>query len=279
MAVPVNSVVPAITGTVDVGEQLTSSTGTWTGGVTAYAYQWQRSEDTETWLDISGADNDKYTLSVNDCQKYVRVSVIATNNSGDSLPAYSLSTIIVPDEWFVVEDGTAKSNAISFASNEAADAYHSKRGNTAWTMLLHTQKHGLLVKATDYMEQVYRERWKGIRVTDSQSLSWPRAYVEREDGDYESPTSSYRAYATYYYPSNVVPQEVINACCELALKAYTADLSPDIDRVTKREKLGPMEVEYQDYGKPYKTFRNVDNILSFLLKSSGSGVFRKLERV
>lgn len=277
MAVPVNSAVPTISGTVAVGETLTSSTGTWSPTPTSYAYQWQRVN--ATTVDITGATQSTYVVTALDVGHYLRCEVIATNNSGDSSPAYTVNTILVPVDWFIVEDGTAKSDALSFVSVADADEYHARRNHTEWTLLTLGQKHAYLVDATEYMEEVYRERWKGIRVTDSQALSWPRAYVEREDGDYESPTSSYRAYATYYYPSNVVPTEVKNACSELAYKRISGELSPDIDRVTKREKLGPMEVEYQDYGKPYKQYRAIDNMLSVLLKSSGSGVFRKIERV
>lgn len=179
----------------------------------------------------------------------------------------------------IVEDGTAKSDAESFISVSDADTYQSNRGNATWAALTTTQKEQLLRKATDYMEQVYRERWKGLRKTASQALSWPREWVPREDYYAVDSAIPDSVDGTFYYASNVVPTEVKNSCAELAYKANSADLAPDIDRVTKREKLGPMEVEYQDYGKPYKTFRNVDNFLSVLLKSSGSGVFRKLERV
>ncbi len=41
-AVPVNSVLPAISGTAQVGQSLSSSTGTWSGSPTSYAYQWSR---------------------------------------------------------------------------------------------------------------------------------------------------------------------------------------------------------------------------------------------
>lgn len=267
MAEPVNTVAPTITGTVEVGETLTCSTGTWSPSPTSYAYQWQRVN--AATVDISGATQATYVITADDVGHYLQCKVIATNNTGPSLPAYTDQTVIVPADWFIVEDGTAKSDAVSYVSVSAADEYHAKRGNTAWTNLTNSQKHLLLVRATDYIEQMYRERWEGVRATITQSLSWPREYVEYPDvADF---------YPTSYYPENQVPAEVKNACAELALKANADALSPDVDRVTAREKLGPMEVEYQSYGKPYKMFRSIDNMLSVWLQSTG-GAFKRLVR-
>ena len=45
LTVPANTVLPAITGTVTVGQTLTASSGTWTGNPTpTYGYQWKRDE-------------------------------------------------------------------------------------------------------------------------------------------------------------------------------------------------------------------------------------------
>lgn len=277
MAVPVNSAVPTISGTVAVGETLTSSTGTWSPTPTSYAYQWQRVN--ATTVDISGATQSTYVVTALDVGHYLRCEVIATNNSGDSLPAYTVNTILVPVDWFIVEDGTAKSDALSFVSVADADEYHARRNHTEWTLLTLGQKHAYLVDATEYIEEVYRERWKGLRKTATQALSWPREWVVREDYYAVDSVIPDSVNGAFYYPSNIVPTEVKNACAELAYKRISGELSPDIDRVTKREKLGPMEVEYQDYGKPYKVYRAIDNMLSVLLNSTSSGVFRKLERV
>ena len=80
-----------------------------------------------------------------------------------------------------VETGTGASNSESYASVTNADTYHSNRGNSLWATLTTPEKEQALRRATDYMEQVYRKRWKGVRVNATQALSFPREWVERED--------------------------------------------------------------------------------------------------
>lgn len=164
----------------------------------------------------------------------------------------------------IVEDGTGLSNSETYISVTDADTYHSNRGNTAWASLTNAAKEQALRKAADYMIQVYRQSWIGTRYITTQALDWPRSNVpSTEDG--------------VDYVLNTVPNEVKVACAELALKASSSDLAPDIDRVTKSEKLGPMAVEYET-GVPYKRYRAIDNMLSAWLLNVG-GMFRKLERV
>ena len=162
MAAPVNSVAPAITGTVEVGYTLTCSTGTWTGGVTSYAYQWQRVNDSTA--DISGATASTYTITSSDCGHVLQCVVTATNNTG-STDATSNQTAEVPEDWFIPEDGTGLSTANSLCSVAYAETYHSQRANTSWTQLGCGQKKASLVKAADYIQQMYRARWKGERIS------------------------------------------------------------------------------------------------------------------
>lgn len=69
---PVNSVLPAITGTTTVGQTLTSSTGTWSNSPSSYTYQWNRDG-----VAISGATNNTYVLQVADGNKVITVTVNA----------------------------------------------------------------------------------------------------------------------------------------------------------------------------------------------------------
>lgn len=170
----------------------------------------------------------------------------------------------------IVEDGSGMENAESYISVADADTYHSNLGNSTWATLTTTVKEQLLRKATNYMVQVYRQSWAGIRKNDTQSLDFPRYLVPKYDNG-----------AMYsYYDENSVPKEVKDACCEFALKANTSALAPDLDRLTKREKLGTLEVEYDTTkGYPYVQYRAMDNLLSPLLKPTSFSPSASLARV
>lgn len=169
----------------------------------------------------------------------------------------------------IVEDGTAKSDAESFCTVAFADSYHSNRGNSSWAAIAtEAEKEALLRKATDYMEEVYRLRWLGYRATESQALSWPRDEVQRRDFTYLNQFS--------FYPNDQVPTEIQKACAELAIKANSETLAPDIGRVKERSKVGPIDVTYEKGSPPYKRFRAVDNILAPFLDSGSIGTFRNV---
>ncbi len=164
----------------------------------------------------------------------------------------------------IVEDGSGKSDAESFISVENASAYHTARGNSAWAALASDAvREQCLRKATDYMEQVYRSRWQGYRVTEEQALSWPRSDVY-VDG--------------YAIASDIVPAQVANACAELALRASAGDLAPDLDQRIKREKIDVLETEYDSASPQYMRYRAVDNMLAAFLAQMGSSTFRKVVR-
>ena len=77
---PVNTVAPAISGTAERGETLTSTTGTWTGtGTITYAYQWKRDGS-----NISGATSSTYILVAADDNANITCLVTATDDAGSN---------------------------------------------------------------------------------------------------------------------------------------------------------------------------------------------------
>jgi hypothetical protein len=158
----------------------------------------------------------------------------------------------------IVETGGGSATAESYASVADADARMAARGNDTWAPLSAAEKEEALRRATDWMLQAYRDRWTGYRQHLGQALCWPR-YGVVVDG--------------FYVPIDSVPNEVKNACIDLAFKAAAADLAPDLSRGVVREKVGPIETEY-DRASPQSTRRPaIEMMLSPYLKG-GPGMAR-----
>lgn len=79
-AAPANTTPPAITGTVQEGQTLTASAGTWSGGPTSYTYAWSRC----TTSCVAVATGTTYTLTAADVGATVRVAVTAKNAQGST---------------------------------------------------------------------------------------------------------------------------------------------------------------------------------------------------
>ena len=160
------------------------------------------------------------------------------------------------------ETGSGSSTAESYISEVDADTYHENRGNTAWAAI--SNKEALLRRATDFMLQMFRQRWKGYRKTATQSLDWPRSFVYTEPFVH----GAVGAYP-YLVSDTIVPTEVKNACAELALKAYTGTLMPDKKQSIKKKVIGPITFEYDQYSTQAKQYSSIDAMLAPYLNSNG----------
>ncbi len=90
IAVPANTVIPAISGTASVGSTLTATTGTWTGGGSiTYSYQWKSAGSNV------GTDQNTYVPVVGDTGNTITVTVTATNAAGSGTPTASNATSAV----------------------------------------------------------------------------------------------------------------------------------------------------------------------------------------
>lgn len=92
LAAPVNTVLPAISGTVATGEVLTAYPGTWTNSPTL-TYQWQADDaGNGTFADISGATSQTFTAVVGNEGDALRVKVTGVNGEGTPVVAFSAPT-------------------------------------------------------------------------------------------------------------------------------------------------------------------------------------------
>ena len=160
----------------------------------------------------------------------------------------------------IVEDGTGKADAEAYCTVAFADAYFAARNVTNWDGST-AHKEGLLRLATDYMAAHYQ--WKGMRVTSTQALDWPRTEVW-----------------AYGFPvaADTVPIAVQKACAELAHRANTTELQPDIGRTAIREKVDVIEVEYASGSRESTTFAAVNSMLAPFLNGTASGINKPLVR-
>ena len=97
-AAPSNSAVPVISGSTRTGETLTTTNGSWLGAPTSYTYRWKRAATSGgSYADIPSATSSTYVLTDDDIDKYIKVSVIATNGIGSSAAELSAATSVVSD--------------------------------------------------------------------------------------------------------------------------------------------------------------------------------------
>lgn len=160
----------------------------------------------------------------------------------------------------IVETGAGLSTAESYISVADADAYFAARNLTLWADAGFTtaEKEGCLRRATDYMEQQYRERWTGERRTTTQALSWPRIDVPWLLGN--------------YFPIDAVPAEVSRACAELAWRAAFGELTPDAGPQVTQETVGPITVQYAPGARQQSSFTAVEGMLRHFFGSSAAMV-------
>ena len=146
----------------------------------------------------------------------------------------------------VVEDGSIVANANSYVSEAELVAYASARGIT-----ISGTNEQLLIRAMDYLESL---DFIGLKYLSTQSLQWPRAYVEID---------------TYYVDIDEIPAELKKAQIEIAL-AIDAGNDPlsDIERQKSSVKVGELAVTYEN-NQSTTIVRKINNSLKKLIRSTG----------
>jgi len=163
--------------------------------------------------------------------------------------------------------GGAASNA--YCTEVEQIAYMATRLNaSAWTTVTgttctETEKQAM-IEAT---RELTNKSWIGQRATTTQSQAWPRWNAPIPD----SPTG-------FLFASNVVPQRVKDAACELAfqfLNAGTTDLaSADSNQGVTEKTVDVLTTRWDTYRRPtgLSRFTRVMDYIRPLLASSGSSV-------
>lgn len=107
-----------------------------------------------------------------------------------------------------------------YGSVEAADAYHTARGNSGWTGTNDAKAAALLV-ASEALDAQYAGAFPGQRVLGRRQVrAWPRSWAIDTIGD--------------AIPNNSVPIEVEHATYELALRHIRKPGSLSVDFVPNK---------------------------------------------
>ena len=151
----------------------------------------------------------------------------------------------------IVETGEIVTGANSYVSEADITTYASDRGVTLTGVAV------LRVQAMDYLESM---QFIGTKSDDSQPLQWPRdnAYI---DG--------------YLIDSDAIPQLLKDAECTICIAIFQgynplAPLTPGI----KKQKVGEIEIEYQDGAYPLTTATTIAYVLRKLINGSTANVIK-----
>lgn len=153
----------------------------------------------------------------------------------------------------ILEDGTGKVNSQTYVLGTDVAAYARLYG-----LAPPASADADIMKAMRYVEGAYYERWVGLKKTDDQALSWPRAYAARRDG--------------WTVDESEIPKELKDAVCALALRSRDGDnLIPDLTRSDSvlEEQIGPIRVKYAANARTVPLYRDIEFILKPICQPLG----------
>lgn len=177
---------------------------------------------------------------------------------------------------FQVEDGTSIPTANSLAAVAFFQSYCGDRGYTVQAAWITSRIQVNLVKATDFLNQKYGNRFSGYPTSDFQGTCWPRDLARRRVSDSNDAWVGLgiAPRSIVLVPSGTVPVQVQQAVCELALIADIQDLAPVIsneDINTVAEKIGPIEIDYTRRPKlAWDVFRKAAMLVQPFCTAGGS---------
>jgi len=134
----------------------------------------------------------------------------------------------------IVEDGTSKADAESYATSAELVSYAAKYGRTIPSS--EAEQEALLRRAADAMNVM---SWKGKKTSTEQALAFPRSGVE-VDGEIK--------------PSTLIPRQIQYGQMALAAEIYADDIDPPAQRqgaVIRERVEGAVDVQYAENKSGY----------------------------
>ena len=167
--------------------------------------------------------------------------------------------------------------ADSYFTIEEADAYFTARGVTTWTGD-NTTKEAAARRGTSYLDNQYRNRWKGYRTKELQALAWPRVGSYARYGVRIGDSLSVVGIVDddgFEIPADTVPKQVKTAAMEAALLALNGEtLEPKLERGGQIKSIskgvGPLQksVVYADGAPAVDRYTVIEGLLRGLVTSS-----------
>lgn len=157
--------------------------------------------------------------------------------------------------------GTESNSYISVSQADDFFAAHLKK--SYWTELKTPEKQAILVQATNRIDE---EEFGGRRTITNQRLQWPRTYIVDRDRNPQMESVAEFIGGAYYRPSDVIPKEMVQAVCEVALHYISqnkGDFSVD-DRdleTLSRYKVGPLDFNIKNNYKADQLPSKVKSLL------------------
>jgi hypothetical protein len=155
-----------------------------------------------------------------------------------------------------IEDGTGVAGADSYVALSDVRTYAANLGYTVPTADANLEV--LVRKAAVYLESM-RFRYLGSKIRGSGYLQWPRSGVYIDQ---------------FVVDEDVIPQELKNAQCQLAIELQTTDPTATVTGFAVRQKtIGPITTIYavgDNAGQPTPTMPKVEALLAPLCRSGGS---------
>jgi hypothetical protein len=137
---PANTVAPTFSGVYLVGQQLTTTNGTWTdadGDTLSFSCQWKRADDASgtNAANIGGASANSYTLTTADAHNFVCASVTADDGHGGTAPVATAWTAVIDNAPVISSTPTASPNPAMVAQVVAFMAAATDADNDALTYM------------------------------------------------------------------------------------------------------------------------------------------------
>lgn len=175
------------------------------------------------------------------------------------------------------EDGTIVADANSYADVADSIAYQTDRGRQAWLDATTEVQEAALVRATDYIEGRFGQKFIGTPLGDVQELAWPRLLAV-----YPATGNA--------FPTDEVPEDILDATILYAEQIIGPD-GDDLELMTelsitpevassnvkmKKEKVDVLEEATEFFGgaealRLIQPFPEADRLVRKWLRGGGRG--------